>query len=60
VTLLRAIGEAAQHLGYEAIVAPSAAGAGDVVAIFLTNRMAESSIEVVSAAPYERAHDRPG
>jgi RES domain-containing protein len=54
--ITRAIGEAAQHLGYEAIVAPSAAGGpGHVVAVFLTNRSPESIIEVISVQPYERA-----
>lgn len=54
-TITRALGEAAQHLGYEAIVSPSAAGGpGHVVAIFLTNRSPESLIEVVNVQPYER------
>ncbi len=42
----RAIGETAHHLGYEAILAPSAAGRGRVLAIFLDNRAADSSLEV--------------
>lgn len=49
----RAIGEAAQHLGYEGIVAPSATGVGHVVALFLTNRAPESSIEVVETYAYD-------
>lgn len=53
--LPRAIGEAAHHLGYEAVVAPSAApGGADVVAIFLTNRAADSLIELVAVEPYQR------
>ncbi len=52
----RAIGEAAQHLGYEAILAPSAAsGPGYVVAIFLTNRAPDSHIDVVNVEQYTRA-----
>jgi RES domain-containing protein len=42
----RAIGEAAHHLGYEAVLAPSAAGAGRVLAIFVDNRAAGSLLEV--------------
>jgi RES domain-containing protein len=42
----RAIGETAHHLGYEAILAPSAAGKGHVLAIFLDNRAADSMLEV--------------
>lgn len=49
----RAIGEAAQYLGYEAVVAPSATGIGDVVAVFLTNRAPESTIEVVDTRVYD-------
>ena len=42
----RAIGEAAHHLGYEAILAPSAAGQGHALAIYLDNRAADSLLEV--------------
>ncbi len=42
----QAIGEAAHHLGYEAILAPSAAGAGHALAIFLDNRAPDSLLEV--------------
>ncbi len=42
----QAIGETAHHLGYEAILAPSAAGKGHVLAIFLDNRAADSLLEV--------------
>lgn len=53
--ITRAIGEAAQHLGYEAVVSPSAAmDSGVVLAIFLTNRSPESLIEVLEIQPYER------
>jgi RES domain-containing protein len=52
----RAISEAAQHLGFEAIIAPSAAGKGHVVAIFLTNRSPDSELEVDETRPYLRAN----
>jgi len=53
--ITRTIGEAAQHLGYEGVVAPSAAGGpGYVVAIFLTNRSSDSLMEVIDTQPYER------
>jgi RES domain-containing protein len=42
----RAIGETAHHLGYEAILAPSATGTGHALAIFLDNRAADSLLEV--------------
>jgi RES domain-containing protein len=42
----QAIGETAHHLGYEAILAPSAAGRGYALAIFLDNRAADSLLEV--------------
>lgn len=42
----QAIGETAHRLGYEAILAPSAAGSGQVLAIFLDNRAADSLVEV--------------
>ena len=45
-TLPRAIGEAANHLGFEAILAPSAAGDGVVVAIILNNQAAGSLLSV--------------
>jgi hypothetical protein len=55
VGLTRAIGEAAIAAGYEALVAPSAAGPGHVVAVFLANRVPESIVEVVDARPYAPA-----
>ena len=57
LTLPRAIGEAAHHLGIEAIVAPSAAGEGVMVAVFIGNRVAESVIEVVSVGRYRLNDD---
>jgi hypothetical protein len=48
----QAIGEAANQLGFEAIIAPSATTVGEAVAILLMNRSAGSSIEVVERRPY--------
>jgi len=48
----RAIGVAASHLGFEAILAPSAAGAGSVMAILLNNR-AEGSLLSVEEEDHE-------
>jgi len=45
-TAPRAIGEAASHLGFEAIIAPSAAGDGVVMAIILNNRVSSSLLSV--------------
>jgi RES domain-containing protein len=53
-SVAQALGEAAHHLGYEAVIAPSAAGGpGSVVAIVLTNRAATSFIDVVRVERYE-------
>lgn len=46
-TLSQRIGEAAHHLGYEAILAPSATGNGIVLAIFMDNRASTSVVELV-------------
>lgn len=43
----QAIGEAAQYLGREGIVAPSAARAGTVIAVFLDSLEPSSSVEAV-------------
>lgn len=44
----QAIGSAAHALGYEGILAPSAAGAGAILAVFADNRSTRSTISVVS------------
>ena len=49
LAIARAIGEAAHHLGYEAVLAPSGAGRGNVLAIFLDNRAGDSVLEVADA-----------
>ena len=52
-TLPRELGEAAHYLGYEAIIAPSAAGVGVVLAIFGDSRAATSSIEVTGTRTFD-------
>jgi RES domain-containing protein len=42
----QAIGEAAHYLGLEAVLAPSATGSGDVLAVFFDRLRPESLIEV--------------
>ena len=44
----RSIGEAAHHLGYEAVLAPAAAGPGQALAIFLDNRAADSELALLA------------
>ncbi len=46
VTMSQRLGAAAHHLGYEAILAPSATGDGSVLALFLDTRAPESVVEV--------------
>lgn len=48
--LPRAIGDAAHRLGYEAVLAPSATGSGRVLAVFLDNLAAGSTVEVEAIA----------
>ena len=48
--LPRAIGDAAHRLGYEAVLAPSATGSGRVLAVFLDNLTAGSTVEVEAIA----------
>lgn len=50
LTATQAIGEAAQYLGREAIRAPSAAGVGEVIAVFIDRLQPDS---VVEATTYE-------
>jgi hypothetical protein len=50
--LPRLVGEVAHEMGYEALIAPSVAGPGDVVAIFPANRGAESTIEIAGVRPF--------
>ncbi len=43
----QAVGEAAQYLGCEAILAPSAAGEGNVLAVFIDRLLPDSRVEDV-------------
>jgi RES domain-containing protein len=45
LTGTQAVGEAAQYLGREAILAPSAAGEGRVLAVFIDRLLPESRVE---------------
>jgi RES domain-containing protein len=47
------IGEAAHHLGWEAILAPSATGTGNIVAVFVERLLPQSNLEVRSATVWE-------
>jgi RES domain-containing protein len=47
-SLPQRIGEAAERLGYEGVLAPSAAGSGEVLAVFVDNRAPASIVEVVA------------
>ncbi len=47
LTATQAIGEAAQYLGREAILAPSAAGEGNVLAVFIDRLLPESRVDDV-------------
>ena len=50
VTTARELGEAANYLGYEAILAPSATGSGKILAVLVMNRAASSELSVLDAA----------
>jgi len=43
----QAVGEASQHLGFEGILAPSAAGEGLVLAVFMDRLAGDSRIDIV-------------
>ncbi len=47
LTATQAVGEAAQYLGREAILAPSAAGEGNVLAVFIDRLLPESRVDDV-------------
>ena len=48
------IGEAAHHLGREGVRAPSATGAGEVVAVFIERLLPTSGLDIVLNPPYRR------
>ena len=49
----QAIGEAAHYLAHEGIVAPSAAGPGTIVAVFVRRVGADSSLEIIDSIMWE-------
>jgi RES domain-containing protein len=51
------IGEAAHYLGREAVVAPSATGRGDIVAVFLDRLLPDSRLEVIRYETWEVEDD---
>jgi RES domain-containing protein len=51
----QAVGEAAQYLGREAILAPSATGAGLVLAVFIDRLLPESRVEALDFEEWAEA-----
>ena len=51
----QAVGEAAQYLGREAIMAPSATGVGNVMAVFIDRLQPDSLVESKDFATWEAA-----
>ena len=51
----QAVGDAAQHLGREAVRAPSATGVGDILAVFIDRLQPESVIEPIDFETWEAA-----
>jgi len=51
----QAVGEAAEHLGREAIKAPSATGTGDVLAVFIDRLLPDSAVEPLDFETWESA-----
>jgi RES domain-containing protein len=51
------VGETAHHLGWEGILAPSATGAGNIVAVFVERLLPRSRVEVRSTRVWEGPHD---
>jgi RES domain-containing protein len=49
----QAVGEAAEHLGREAIKAPSATGTGEVIAVFIDRLLPDSAIEPLDFETWE-------
>lgn len=48
IRICQAIGDAAHYLGFEAIRAPSAAGPGETIAVFINRLGADSSLDVIA------------
>jgi RES domain-containing protein len=53
LTRCQQVGEAAQHLGREGVLAPSAAGNGTVLAVFMDRLGAESVVDAEKAEQWE-------
>jgi RES domain-containing protein len=51
----QAVGEAAQYLGREAILAPSATGSGLVLAVFIDRLLPESRVEAIDFEEWTKA-----
>lgn len=49
----QAVGDAAHYLGAEGLLAPSAAGRGDVIAVFLDRQYPASTLKVVDALRWD-------
>jgi RES domain-containing protein len=49
----QALGEAAEHLGREAIKAPSATGTGEVIAVFIDRLLPDSAVEPLDFETWE-------
>jgi RES domain-containing protein len=52
-TLCQEVGEAAHHLGREAILAPSATGTGTVLAVFVERVLPKSRLTLVSTTLWD-------
>jgi len=52
-TACQEVGEAAHHLGREGILAPSAAGGGNVLAVFVERLAPPSRVEIISTTAWE-------
>ncbi|MBI4261573.1 MAG: RES family NAD+ phosphorylase [Actinobacteria bacterium] len=58
-TLCRSVGEAAHHVGFEGLLAPSATRLGDVLVVFHDRMGADSSIELLDQEMWESLPPRP-
>jgi len=56
----RLVGDAAHYAGFEAIVAPSATGVGDVLAVFTDRLIAGSTLQPGSPVLWEQLPSHPG
>lgn len=54
------VGETAHHLGWEGILAPSATGTGNIVAVFVERLLPQSRVEIRSRKVWEVPRDMRG